>query len=1402
MELIQPPSEGFNPLITTPLDRTVAYWQRTPDPIPTILSFEPAGGAPGVPVTLRGSSFTAATEVRFRDTSSPFTVLSDTVISTAVPDQARTGPLRVSTADGTGSSLVPFHVAPVIARLLPGQAPEGTSVSILGFNFTGATQVSFNGLPAAFTVVSDTLILAVVPTGLTRGPVSVTGPGGTGLSADHFVVGPVLEGLWTMLTPPGGREFMIETMVYDPNGRRMIVVGGETWELKLDGGLRWQMLATQTFPVPSAIFDPDSNRVVAFGGDPFETEFNASPRILDLSVNPPVWGRRSTPAPRPHGRLLAGVIYDPVRHQMVMHGGYIGSGHIQGATWVLSLRNFTWTALNPVGDWPYLWAHAAVYDPSHDRMVIYGGRTDALNGIAGDVWALPLSNPVQWIRLFPQGTAPPPRAHTTCAYDAFAGGMVIHGGWRPEYPDRLNDTWILELTGDTPVWREVPNLGDVPPPLSHQAGAVDPDSAQLVVMGGFPPLPHNSSVWSMSLGTLEEGTSIAGFSPAGGPVGTPVTVSGSGLSRVVSVRFGAVPATFTIVGDTELTTSVPAGARSNLIFAVTPFRTARSPLSFYLPPLVTHLSPPIALPESVIAIRGTGLSGTTSVTFNGGAATFTIISDELITATVPAGATSGPVAIVNPGGSHVGPSFTVAPTPQGTLDLAWDNCGVHGGEIKTFSCAVDPSTPFPLIASFRPPPGVRDLISLTGEIHVSAVTLPDWWKHGVGKCRGTDGLATGLGGTNLCSAPWGAGSSINWAYAVGLDGPGTAKLTVTASVPAGGTIALDPDRDQVAFRVLVGRGMAAGSPSCSGCSRPVRLDLESIRLVQSAGIPFNPIITAPASRATAYWQGIPAPPPAITSLEPVGGAPGTVVTIRGRSLSAASAVLFHSMSAIFSTIDDTTLTAVVPPGARTGHVSILTVDGSAQSSEAFHVAPRITSFAPIQAPIGHTIRVVGQNFGTTSDVRFGPVATTYETILDTLILAVVPEGTTPGRIFVVNPGGADTSTIDFTVGRVTISEGINLSWDDCGDQGVASKIFACDANTGPPFTLVASFAPPAGIEAYLGLSALLTIGTSNATLPEWWKYGSGFCRSNAALSSNFDFLEGPYSCQDVFAGAAVGGYLYEVGYPGAPSKVRLRVQAAVPLGTESALDPGFEYYGFKINLSRTKTTGSGSCSGCEAPVCIQLNEIQLFQPDADNNNPTISLPMSSNIVSWQGATSCFVVTPVQVALVTAEAIAGEVRLAWELPRGDGATLYRREGEGEWTRVTRLTPDGDRRLSYVDREVRGGMTYGYRLGIMIGDEEIFAGETSVTVPARVAKLALSQVFWSGRSLNATVALPAAAGARFEVFDLGGRRAFSSALDHLEAGEHHLEFSPALRPGVYFGRLSQGGTKASARFVVVQ
>lgn len=69
-------------------------------------------------------------------------------------------------------------------------AKVGQTAQILGQGFTGTTQVSFNGISAAFTVKSSTFLTATVPTGATTGYVTVTTPTGTLTSNVPFRVTP------------------------------------------------------------------------------------------------------------------------------------------------------------------------------------------------------------------------------------------------------------------------------------------------------------------------------------------------------------------------------------------------------------------------------------------------------------------------------------------------------------------------------------------------------------------------------------------------------------------------------------------------------------------------------------------------------------------------------------------------------------------------------------------------------------------------------------------------------------------------------------------------------------------------------------------------------------------------------------------------------------------------------------------------------------------------------------------------------------------------------------------------------------------------------------------------------------------------------------------------------------
>src|SRR5438105_15965113 len=70
----------------------------------SIDSFAPASGPVGQSVVITGRGFAEASDVQFSATSAGFTVDDDTQISATAPDGAITGPISVTTPDGTAVS--------------------------------------------------------------------------------------------------------------------------------------------------------------------------------------------------------------------------------------------------------------------------------------------------------------------------------------------------------------------------------------------------------------------------------------------------------------------------------------------------------------------------------------------------------------------------------------------------------------------------------------------------------------------------------------------------------------------------------------------------------------------------------------------------------------------------------------------------------------------------------------------------------------------------------------------------------------------------------------------------------------------------------------------------------------------------------------------------------------------------------------------------------------------------------------------------------------------------------------------------------------------------------------------------------------------------------------------------
>lgn len=141
---------------------------------------------------------------------------------------------------------------------------------------------------------------------------------------------------------------------------------------------------------------------------------------------------------------------------------------------------------------------------------------------------------------------------------------------------------------------------------------------------------------------------IASFTPSSGITGSTVTLTGTGLSKASAVHFGSAKATFTVLSSTQVEATVPNGAPSAVISVTTPAATATSKGLFKPTLSIASFTPAGGAAGKAVTITGVGFTKTSTVSFNGTAATsVTYVSSTKLKATVPSGATSGQISVAN-----------------------------------------------------------------------------------------------------------------------------------------------------------------------------------------------------------------------------------------------------------------------------------------------------------------------------------------------------------------------------------------------------------------------------------------------------------------------------------------------------------------------------------------------------------------------------------------------------------------------------------------------------------------------------------------------------------------------------------------------------------------------------------
>jgi RHS repeat-associated protein len=212
-----------------------------PSTSPVVTGLSPSAGpeAGGTLVTISGSGLSGATSVTFGGTSaSSFSVKSATSVTAVAPAGSGAVSVKVTTPTGTSppssASTYTYFPRPAVTAISPtvGSTGGGTSVTITGTGFLGATAVSFGAKAAtAFSIGSATSIVATSPSGTKTVDVTVVTPGGRSpvVAADKFTysrtVAPAVsaaaqqQAAAAVVLPAG--NVLVAAYTYDGEGLRL-----------------------------------------------------------------------------------------------------------------------------------------------------------------------------------------------------------------------------------------------------------------------------------------------------------------------------------------------------------------------------------------------------------------------------------------------------------------------------------------------------------------------------------------------------------------------------------------------------------------------------------------------------------------------------------------------------------------------------------------------------------------------------------------------------------------------------------------------------------------------------------------------------------------------------------------------------------------------------------------------------------------------------------------------------------------------------------------------------------------------------------------------------------------------------------------------------------------------------
>jgi hypothetical protein len=536
---------------------------------------------------------------------------------------------------------------PVVSSISPtsGPATGGTTVTIRGSGFTGASKVLFGTATSTFTVNSDTQITAVSPGGSGIVHVTVTTPRGTTTTsnADQF----------TYPAAPAPIPTIPTIASISPSSGPL--AGGTTVTIRGSGftGANKVLFgtATSTFTVNS---DTQITAVSPAGSGTVHVTVTA-PTGTTTTGNTDRF--TYMPAPTiasisPTSGLVTG------KTSVIVRGsGFTGASKVLFGT---TAASFTLNSVTQIT------AISSAGSGTVDVKVTTPGGTSAAS-IADRFTYLPI----------------PTIASISPTSGPVAGGTVV----------------IIQGSGFTEASKVLfgPTVSNFMVNSDTQITAYSPAGSGTVHVTVT--TPKGTSVTSIAdQFTYLPVPTVTSIAPTSGPVagGTTVTITGSGFTGVSKVLFGSTVSIFTVNSSTQITVISPASPAGMVhVTVITPGGTSvtstADQFTYRVAPIVTSIAPtsgPVA-GGTFVTITGSGFTGASKVLFGTVAANnFTVSSDTQITAFSPASpAGTVYVTVTTPGGTSVTSTadrFTYVPAPAIT-NISPNTGPVAGGTLVTIT---------------------------------------------------------------------------------------------------------------------------------------------------------------------------------------------------------------------------------------------------------------------------------------------------------------------------------------------------------------------------------------------------------------------------------------------------------------------------------------------------------------------------------------------------------------------------------------------------------------------------------------------------------------------------------------------------------------------------------------------